>query len=141
MIVFARISDTPLDVTEHLHAVAERSAGATALFVGTVRDHDPDATGQVERLEYSAHPDAPTILTSIVDGLDSPDVRIAVSHRVGDLAVGEVAIVCAVSAAHRSDVYTVNRDVVERVKAELPVWKKQVEADGTSSWIGLGGLV
>jgi molybdopterin synthase catalytic subunit len=141
MIVFARISDIPLDVAEHLDAVAERSAGATALFVGTVRDHDPDATGRVERLEYSAHPDAPTILMSIVDGLDTPAVRIAICHRVGDLAVGDVAIVCAVSAAHRGDVYAVNRDVVERVKAELPVWKKQVETDGTSSWIGLGGLV
>ena len=68
-------------------------------------------------------------------------VRIAVSHRVGDLAVGDVAIVCAVSSAHRDRAYSVNRDVVERVKAELPVWKKQVEEGGSSSWIGLGGLV
>ncbi|MGO3326189.1 molybdenum cofactor biosynthesis protein MoaE [Gordonia sp. (in: high G+C Gram-positive bacteria)] len=140
MIVSASLNDEPLDVGAHLDAVASPSVGATALFVGTVRDNDPDAAGAVVLLEYSAHPDADGILARIAESVDTPDVRIAVSHRVGDLDVGGVAIVCAVSSVHRAQAYEVNRELVERVKAELPVWKKQVESDGTSAWVGLGGL-
>ncbi|GAA4662585.1 molybdenum cofactor biosynthesis protein MoaE [Gordonia humi] len=140
MITISAVSGEPLDVTEHLRAVASPSAGATALFVGTVRDNDPDAAGRVVLLEYSAHPDAERVLGEITASLDTDDVRLAVSHRVGDLAVGDVAIVCAVSSVHRAAAYEVNRELVERVKAELPVWKKQVESDGASAWIGLGGL-
>ena len=140
MIVSASLSHDPLDVAEHLAAVASPRAGATALFVGTVRDNDPDATGRVVLLEYSAHPDAGAILAQIAAAVDAPDVRVAVGHRVGDLDVGGVAIVCAVSSVHRAQAYEVNRELVERVKAELPVWKKQVESDGTSAWVGLGGL-
>ena len=140
MIVVSELSDEPLDVAAHLDAVASPSVGATALFVGTVRDIDPDAAGRVVLLEYSAHPDAADILTRIAASVDTPEVRVAVSHRVGDLAVGGVAIVCAVSSVHRAEAFDVNRELVERVKAELPVWKKQVESDGTSSWVGLGGL-
>ncbi|MCF8587672.1 molybdenum cofactor biosynthesis protein MoaE [Gordonia liuliyuniae] len=140
MIVVSELSDEPLDVAAHLDAVASASVGATALFVGTVRDIDPDAAGRVVLLEYSAHPDAADIVTRIAASVDTPEVRVAVSHRVGDLAVGGVAIVCAVSSVHRAEAFDVNRELVERVKAELPVWKKQVESDGTSSWVGLGGL-
>lgn len=141
MILSSSLSDEPLDVAAHLHAVGSPGAGATALFVGTVRDNDPDAAGRVVLLEYSAHPEAAAILTRIAESIDTPDVRVAVSHRVGDLEVGGVAIVCAVSSAHRAQAYEVNRELVERIKAELPVWKKQVESDGASSWIGLGGLI
>ncbi|MCF8603936.1 molybdenum cofactor biosynthesis protein MoaE [Gordonia sp. HY442] len=140
MIVTASLSDEPLDVAAHLDAVASPSVGATALFVGTVRDNDPDAAGSVVLLEYSAHPDAAEILARIAESVDTPEVRVAVSHRVGDLDVGGVAIVCAVSSVHRAQAYELNRELVERVKAELPVWKKQVESDGRSAWVGLGGL-
>lgn len=141
MIVWSAVSDDDLDVAAHLEAVASPSAGATALFVGTVRDNDPDASGRVVLLEYSAHPDARAVLDRIAGELDDPAVRIAVSHRVGDLRVGGVAIICAVSSVHRARAFDVNRELVERVKAELPVWKRQVESDGASSWIGLGGLI
>ncbi|WP_102191977.1 molybdenum cofactor biosynthesis protein MoaE [Microbacterium aurantiacum] len=140
MIVFSRVSDAVLDTSAHLDAVAAPGSGATALFVGTVRDHDPDAAGEVIRLEYSAHPDAERIIGEIAASLDEEGLRIAVSHRVGALDIGESAIVCAVSSAHRADAFEICRELVERVKAELPVWKKQLEADGTAVWVGLGSL-
>jgi molybdopterin synthase catalytic subunit len=146
MIVLTQVTREPLDVTAHLGAVASPQAGASAVFIGTVRDHDPEATGEVVTLEYSAHPDAEHLLHEIAaqseasHEQDPTGLRIAVSHRIGRLGVGEAAIVCAVSSAHRADAFEVARDVVERVKTDLPVWKRQHEADGTAGWIGLGGL-
>lgn len=146
MIAMTQLSREPLDVAAHLEAVASPRAGASAVFVGTVRDHDPEAGGTVVTLEYSAHPDAERILAELATRADAEHeqdptgLRIAVSHRVGALAVGEAAIVCAVSSAHRADAFEVARDVVERVKAGLPVWKRQLESDGTAGWVGLGGL-
>lgn len=138
MIALSAISGDELDVAAHLSAVAAPDAGATALFVGTVRDNDPDARGTVVELEYSAHPDAERFLREILEQLDRPDVRIAVSHRVGTLGVGGVAIVSAVSSVHRAQAFEINRELVERVKAELPMWKKQIENDGSHTWVGLG---
>lgn len=146
MIVLTQLTRDPLDVAAHLDAVASPQAGASALFIGTVRDHDPEAAGEVVTLEYSAHPDADRILAKIAAQADAEHeqdptgLRVAVSHRLGKLGVGESAIVCAVSSAHRADAFDVARDVVERVKAQLPVWKRQLESDGTSGWVGLGGL-
>ena len=140
MITLSMVTGAPLDISAHLSAVADAAAGASALFVGTVRDHDPDAEGQVVLLEYSAHPDATRILEAIAGDLDQDGLRIAISHRTGSLGVGDAAIVCAVSSAHRSDAFEICRELVERVKAELPVWKKQVEADGAAAWVGLGTL-
>lgn len=137
MIVLTAISDEDLDAAAHLDAVAHDAAGATALFVGTVRDHDPGAAGEVTRLEYSAHPDAADTLRSLAEAVDAHDLRIAISHRVGALSVGEIAIVCAVSSAHRAEAFDISRALVEKVKAELPVWKRQVTVDGTTNWVGL----
>ena len=137
MIVIAEIDASPLDVAAHLAAVADPAAGATAVFVGTVRDHDPGAEGTVVRLEYSSHPDAGEILVALATEADRPDLRIAITHRIGDLAVGDVAIVCAVSSAHRAEAFDVSRALVERVKVALPIWKRQVTADGEGSWVGL----
>jgi molybdopterin synthase catalytic subunit len=146
LIALTQLTREPLDVAAHLAAVASPRAGASAVFVGTVRDHDPEADGRVVTLEYTAHPDAERILDQIAHQAeadheqDPTGLRIAVSHRLGSLTVGEAAIVCAVSSAHRADAFEVARDVVERVKAHLPVWKRQLEADGTAGWVGLGGL-
>lgn len=140
MIRLVRVSRDALDVAAHLEAVAAPSAGATALFIGHVRDNDPEAAHRVVRLEYSAHPDAEAVLAELAGSLDGPDLRLAVSHRVGALDVGEVAIVCAVSSVHRATAFDACRALVELVKAELPVWKKQVEDDGSASWVGLGRL-
>ncbi|UFU08316.1 molybdenum cofactor biosynthesis protein MoaE [Ruania halotolerans] len=134
----AQISPTPLDIAAHHAAVTGSQDGALACFVGTVRDHSPDAAGQVVRLEYVAHPDAPAVLASLATQVSTrhDGVTIAVSHRTGDLGVGEAAIVACAASAHRAAAFDACRDLVETVKAELPMWKKQVLADGSHSWVG-----
>lgn len=138
--VIARLDADPLDVPAHLAAVSDPRAGAVATFVGQVRDHDPDAAGTVTALEYSAHPDAGAVLRAIADELaaDPEVLGLSVSHRTGLLHVGDLAIVACVATAHRALAFDVCRTLVERVKAEVPIWKKQLEADGSHTWVGLG---
>jgi molybdopterin synthase catalytic subunit len=137
--VRARLDATPLDLARHVAEVSGPRAGAVASFVGLVRDHDPGAAGEVTALEYSAHPDAQRVLASIADELaaDEDVLGLSVSHRTGALGVGDVAIVACVATAHRAHAFEVCRTLVERVKAEVPIWKKQLEADGSHTWVGL----
>ncbi|MFZ8758533.1 molybdenum cofactor biosynthesis protein MoaE [Microbacterium sp. HMH0099] len=136
----ARLSETPLDLDAHLDAVEESSSGAVTTFVGRVRDTDPDASDAVVALEYSAHPDAEQALHRIAeDAAAGTDAIVAVSHRIGRLGVGEAAVVIAVASGHRAAAFEVCRTVIETIKTDLPVWKRQVEADGTTAWKGLGG--
>ena len=136
----AAISAAPLDVDAHLQAVDDPAAGAVATFVGRVRDHDPDAASAVDALEYSAHPDAESALQRIAEAAASESrALVAVSHRVGRLSVGDVAVVIAVASAHRGDAFAACRTLIETIKTDLPVWKRQVEIDGTATWLGLGG--
>ena len=136
-VTIAAISSEPIDVAAHLDAVADPHAGATASFLGTVRDHDREANGTVTQLDYSSHPDAERILTDIATSLDRPNTRIAVTHRIGTLGIGDLAIVAAVSTAHRAEAFELCRELVERVKAELPIWKRQHTADGATHWVGM----
>lgn len=136
----ARITDEPLDVAAHLAAVEDATVGAVTSFVGTVRDHDPDASAPVVALEYSAHPDAEATLHAIaLAALGDAPGRVAVSHRTGRLSVGDAAVVIAVGTPHRAQAFEVCREVIEAIKRELPVWKRQVAADGSAQWQGLGG--
>lgn len=133
------LSTEPLSPPELLAAVDDPRAGAVAAFVGQVRDHDPAVTGEVVALEYSAHPDAPAVLDRLAaDARGRAGVLgVALAHRVGRLAVGEPALVAVVATAHRALAFEVCRDLVEAVKTELPVWKREVLADGTHVWAGL----
>jgi len=133
----AEITDRDLDLNRYLEAVKGPEFGAVATFIGQIRDHDPEASGTVDRLEYSAHPDAESILRRIVDELERPDIRIAVSHRTGSVAVGEPALIACVAAAHRQPAYEGSPGVGGGVKAEVPIWKHQVAADGSKNWQGL----
>lgn len=136
----ARISSEPLDIAQHLDAVDDPTAGAVTTFIGRVRDHDPDAATAVVALEYTAHPDAEATLHDLAStAVGSGSAIVAVSHRVGRLAVGDVAVVIAVASSHRAEAFAVCRDVIETIKRELPVWKRQVESDGTTAWKGIGG--
>ena len=136
----ARISAEPLDLAEHLAAVADAAAGAETTFVGRVRDHDPDAAGAVAALQYTAHPDAEQALRALAEAaIGGGTAIVAVSHRVGRLGVGDPAVIIAVASAHRDEAFTVCRALIESIKAELPVWKRQIESDGTTAWKGLGG--
>lgn len=135
----ARLSAGPLVPADLVAAVDDPRAGAVATFVGQVRDHDPGVDGRVVALEYSAHPDAAAVLARLADEAGARDgvLQVALAHRVGRLAVGEPALVAVVATAHRALAFDVCRDLVEAVKAELPVWKRELLADGSHVWAGL----
>ncbi|MFB4349501.1 molybdenum cofactor biosynthesis protein MoaE [Microbacterium sp. CR_7] len=140
----AAISEQPLDVDAHLRAVEHPALGGVTTFIGRVRDNDPDADTPVVGLEYSAHPDAEAVLRSIAekagaDAVGSARVDVAVSHRIGRLDVGDAAVIIAVAAEHRAEAFEVCRAVIEDIKRDLPVWKRQLESDGSTLWKGIGG--
>lgn len=134
---FARVTSDELLLAEHLAAVDDPHAGAVVTFVGQIRDHDPEASGRVVSLDYTAHPDAERVLERLAASHARDGVRVAVSHRIGHLRVGDIALIACVASAHRGDAYEVSRALVEAVKAEVPIWKQQHEADGATSWVGL----
>ncbi len=136
-VVLAAISAEPLSVDAVLAAVRDPRAGAAVVFVGVVRDHDHGRGVTV--LEYSAHPAAQDAATALAAELAERGeaVRIAVVHRVGTLAVGDLAVVAAVSAEHRAEAFAVCRELIDRFKAEVPVWKHQHFTDGGDEWVGL----
>lgn len=136
-VAFARVTGTPLTLEEHLEAVADPRFGAVATFIGQIRNHDPEASGEVEAIEYSCHPDADRIIGEIAARIAVPEARIAVSHRIGRLTVGEPALIACVASAHRAEAYELNRQMVEAVKVDLPIWKRQFEAGGGRIWVGL----
>jgi molybdopterin synthase catalytic subunit len=131
----AAISDQPLDVAAHERAVTRPSAGAQVVFCGVVRD--TDAHRRVVELDYEAYPAAEDVLREIAGRYAAkPDVMaLAVSHRIGTLAIGDIAIVAAVSSMHRGEAFDVCARLVDEVKHRLPVWKRQVFADGTDEWV------
>lgn len=132
------LRSTPLSVDEVLSAVADPSAGGHAVFVGTVRDHD---VGQdVVDLSYSAHPSAVAALGRVAERVATADglVGVAAVHRVGDLKIGDLAVVVAVSAVHRGEAFAACRRLIDELKAEVPIWKHQRFADGTAEWVGAG---
>ena len=129
------VAAEPLDPALFEAAVEHPQAGGRVVFCGVVRDHDHDRA--VVSLEYQGHPSAADILTEIADEFAAePDVlALAVSHRVGHLDVGDVALVAAVAAAHRGTAFDACARLVDEVKARLPIWKRQVFADGTDEWV------
>ncbi|MDG6101299.1 molybdenum cofactor biosynthesis protein MoaE [Dactylosporangium aurantiacum] len=129
------VTSEPIDVTSHEQAVADRAAGAVVSFAGVVRDHD-GGRGVVE-LEYEGHPSAGDILAEIAAEIAAePAVHaLAVSHRVGRLEIGDVALAAAISTSHRADAFQLCARLVDEVKARLPVWKRQVFTDGEEEWV------
>ena len=134
-VTLVEITDQPLDLAAHEAAVADRRAGAVVSFQGVVRDHDHGRT--VTSLEYEGHPTAEAVLRDVADKIAAdPDViAVAVSHRVGVLRIGDVALVAAVSTAHRAAAFEACGRLVDEAKARLPIWKRQVFADGTEEWV------
>ncbi len=134
-VVRAEVLDDPLDLAAHEKAVADRRAGAVVTFQGVVRDHDHGRG--VTLLEYEGHPSAEAVLREVAGEIAAdPDVyAVAVSHRIGTLAIGDVALVAAVSTAHRAAAFTACAKLVDEVKARLPIWKRQIFDDGTEEWV------
>jgi len=131
----AEISDQPLDVVAHSAAVRDAAAGADVTFCGVVRNHD-HARNVVE-LEYSAYPTAVQVLLEVAEEIaaDEAVIAVAVSHRIGRLEVGDVALVASVTAAHRKQAFDSCQRLVDEAKARLPIWKRQVFEDGTDEWV------
>jgi molybdopterin synthase catalytic subunit len=134
--MLVRISPGPLDVTECLAAVSDAACGGLAVFIGMVRDHDVDRP--VTLLTYEAHPDAERALRAVcLRAAALPGVRhVAAVHRVGSLSIGDAAVVVAVSAPHRAEALDACRWLIDTLKHEVPIWKHQEFADGTSEWVG-----
>ena len=134
-LVLARLTDAPIEVAEHTAAVQEAASGAVVSFAGVVRDHDGGRP--VVSIEYVAHPSAAAVLSRIAaDVAERSDAEaIAVSHRVGVLAIGDAALVVAVAGVHRAEAFAAAMALVDEVKLRLPVWKRQVFADGTDEWV------
>lgn len=131
------IRDTPLSVDEVYAAVADPGAGGVAVFVGTVRSEDGGR--DVTDLGYSAHPSAMDELRAVVEEVAGmyPVRALAAVHRVGDLAVGDVAVVVGASCPHRGEAFDACRALIDELKSRVPIWKHQRFADGDEEWVGL----
>jgi molybdopterin synthase catalytic subunit len=132
----ADLRETPLDVAEVLAALDDDASGGLTLFVGRVRDHDGGKG--VTGLEYSAHPTALAVLRTVCEKVASEhDVHgVAAVHRVGTLAIGDIAVVVATVSSHRGDAFAASRALIDTLKDEVPIWKHQLFADGSEEWVG-----
>lgn len=137
-ITLCALRETTLSVDEVLGALADPGSGGIALFVGVVRDNDDGR--DVTELGYSAHPTAERQLRQVCTDIatEHPDVRaIAALHRVGDLTIGEPAVVVGVAAPHRAEAMQACRALIDQIKARVPLWKHQRFTDGDTGWVGV----
>jgi molybdopterin synthase catalytic subunit len=137
-VVMAAVRDERLSVDECLTAVQRPEVGGVALFVGTVRDHDRGHP--VGSLEYSAHPRAEAELARVAAAVaaECPVRAVAVVHRTGNLRIGDTAVVVAVGADHRAEAFAACRRLIDDLKEQVPIWKRQVFLDSTAEWVGAG---
>ncbi len=130
------LRETPLSVDECVAAVQSPEMGGIALFLGVVRDHNQGR--DVSLLEYQAYASmAEKELCAIAEEIEReiPGARLACLHRTGALAVGDVAVICAAAAPHRGEAFTACRELIDRLKARVPIWKREHGATGPH-WIG-----
>jgi molybdopterin synthase catalytic subunit/molybdopterin converting factor small subunit len=131
----AELVDGPIDADRVTAAVSGPGRGAVVVFLGTVRDHH--AGRRVEKLTYSAYRSmAVEGLRRIVAdlGAASPGLRAAIVHRLGEVPVGEASVVIAIGSPHRAAAYEASRTALERLKTEIPIWKREHYADGEAAW-------
>jgi molybdopterin synthase catalytic subunit len=135
VIRLCELRDAPLSVDELRCAVMDPAAGGIALFAGAVRDHDHGRG--VVRLRYSAHPSAAAELRRVAEKVAAGhDVTaLAAVHRTGELDVGDLAVVVAVSCAHRAAAFDACRALIDELKRTVPIWKHQQFADGGGEWV------
>lgn len=134
-----RIGEAALDPGEVQSWVTTPAMGACVLFVGTVRNHNHGHA--VHSLRYEAYePMATSELMRVVEDTEAAHrgVRVGIAHRVGGLPVGEISVVIAAAAPHRDAAFVACRDALERLKADVPIYKEELRTDGTS-WLGWGG--
>jgi molybdopterin synthase catalytic subunit len=135
VIRMAELRDGPLSVDEVRGAVMDPAAGGIALFAGAVRDHDHGR--DVLRLSYSAHPSAAAELRRVCEKVATEFDVIAVGavHRVGELEIGDLAVVVAVSCPHRAEAFAACRALIDELKRTVPIWKQQLFTGGESEWV------
>jgi molybdopterin synthase catalytic subunit len=134
--ILVRVAAAPVDPQEALAFVSDRSAGGTCLFLGTVRDHSD--SGDVTGLDYESWNElAERRLREIANDMASKwDVRrVALLHRTGRLDIGEVSVAVACSAPHRAEAFEACRHGIERIKQDVPIWKKESLVSGDSQWV------
>lgn len=132
----AALTHEPIDPSRILAQVGDDAHGAVLLFLGVVRDH---ASGRaVQGMRYEAYEEmAREVLAEIAaeaGALLGTD-HVAVEHRVGELAIGDVSVAIAVSSPHRAEAFEASRYVIEQIKARLPVWKKERWTEGGEGWV------
>ncbi len=128
------VTDDVIDPAALARLVGDPDRGGIVTFAGVVRDHDHGRA--VTSLDYEAHPTAAAVLVEVAAEVAAEfGVVLAVEHRVGPLAVGDVALAAAVASPHRGPAFTACAALVDRVKDRLPVWKHQRFADGTDEWV------
>jgi molybdopterin synthase catalytic subunit len=135
-VALVAIRATAPSVDEAVAAVSHEGAGAVSVFVGVVRDRNEGRP--VVALEYEAYVSmAEAEMRRIAEELaaEIPGVRVAAVHRRGRLAVGDVAVVCAASAPHRGEAFHACRALIDRIKARVPIWKREHGPDG-AYWVG-----
>jgi molybdopterin synthase catalytic subunit len=130
------IREQALSADEVQAALADPAAGGVTVFVGAVRDHDREQG--VVGLSYSAHPTALVQLQEVVEqvAVRHDVIGLAAVHRVGDLAIGDAAVIVGASAAHRGEAFDACRALIDDLKASVPIWKHQRFADGSDEWVG-----
>lgn len=129
----AELVDGPIDVDRAVRSVEAPGFGAVVVFLGTVRNHH--AGRAVEKLTYSAYRRmAEDTLAKIVSDLEASGPRVAIVHRLGEVAVGEASVVIAVGSPHRAAAYEASRTALERLKAEVPIWKREHYSEGEAAW-------
>jgi molybdopterin synthase catalytic subunit len=134
--LLVRVTGAPLDTAEALAFVRHPGAGAEVLFVGTVRDRS--GAGAVTALDYEAWPErAEERLRAIAEEMFAgwPVRRVALLHRTGHLEVGDASVLVCCSAAHRAEAFEAARHGIERIKQDVPIWKKEALASGESHWV------
>jgi molybdopterin synthase catalytic subunit len=130
------LRETALDVAEVVAALDDDASGGLTLFVGRVRDHDGGKS--VDGLDYSAHDTALATMQAVCERVaEDYDVHgVAAVHRVGTLAIGDIAVIVATTTAHRGEAFAASRALIDTLKAEVPIWKHQRFGDGTEEWVG-----
>lgn len=129
------LTESPIDLAA-LVAQARSWDGALCLFAGVVRDHNDGRP--TTSIQYEAYgPMAETEMERIAEGLarDFPDTRVRMQHRVGLLSVGEASVAIAAVSPHRAEAFAACRAAIDRVKATVPIWKKEFHPDGSSGWV------
>lgn len=140
MIKLLAIGGDPLSVAEVYASVADvPSAGGIALFSGVVRDED--AGRGVAGLTYEAHPTAEAVLREVVEKAagEYPIHAVSAVHRVGELQIGEIAVIVAVACRGRAEAFAACHQIIDQLKDTVPIWKHQRFSDGSSEWVGAGG--